>query len=177
MGVREGHQRGGGKGSACSAGQGCPSSPGPSSLAASGPRGNQSCGASVVTSHSQACTHAGIHACACRCCIHGTLASNTTPNIENPKSGLININHTHPETTNPQSEQQACQSKLGWHMFNSWTSQLPTTLSRRHIPWHHFQILLRQATLVLVSGYACASQLSCEAHECKPETCCDSDAF
>ena len=90
---------------------------------------------------------------------------------------LILRRHNTSETTNPQSEQQACQSKLGWHMFNSWTSQLPTTLSRRHIPWHHFQILLRQATLVLVSGYACASQLSCEAHECKPETCCDSDAF
>ena len=55
-----------------------------------------------------------------------------TPNIGNPKSWLINIHHTHPETTNPQSEQQACQSKLGWHVFNSWTSQLPTTLSRWH---------------------------------------------
>ena len=52
-----------------------------------------------------------------------------TPDIENPKSKLININHTHPETTNPQNEQQACQSKLGWHMFNNWTSQLPTRLS------------------------------------------------
>ena len=120
-------------------------------------------GGSPAGPNSQTCTHAGMHACACRCCRNGTLASNTneqlarkhpqhvttltmrkrnenaprkaphrteaTPDIENPKSKLININHTHPETTNPQNEQQACQSKLGWHMFNSWASQLPTTLS------------------------------------------------